>query len=72
MNLVAADKDFAEFLVNMLTSLKTAGSSEALTLLRGGLTPPMQQGDIKTKQLYWAVPYLGIYDVEYAEMGKEV
>lgn len=70
MNLVAADKDFSNFLVEMLQSLKTAGSPKALKLLGGGLTPPTLEGF--SKQLYWAVPYLGIYDVEYSELKEEV
>ena len=78
INLVAADKDFAKVLVGMLKSLKQAGSpKKALrlfeeSLIGGNSSFPTGEVDPNTNQFYWAVPYIGIYDVEYAEMKEEV
>jgi len=78
INLVAADKDFTKALVKMLESLKKAGSPKRMppSIFKGGLTPPTREAveverkdGTKMYQFYWAVPYLGIYDVEYSQLG---
>ena len=71
MNSVAADEDFSTAIRGMLQSLKTAGKTQARKLLQGGLTAPRKK-TANNNQIYWAVPYLGIYDVELSEFGEGV